>query len=243
MYDPVYGPGIPATDPALYASRDTTLQQTGLYLQEQAKLDNWVVTLGGRYDWVRNETIDRLAGTTPKSNNEAFTWGAALLYHATNGVAPYFSYSESFFPLSDINPATGAPFAPETGQQYEAGIKYQLTGMWALLTAATFDITRQNYLTYDNTFFPRQTGEVRSRGLEFEATAEVVEGFDLIAAYAWLPEFKIIESAASEEVGKRDPLVPKHTASFWMHYRFRYGPLAGFGFGGGCATLARALAT
>jgi iron complex outermembrane receptor protein len=63
------------------------------------------------------------------------------------------------------------PFDPETGQQYEAGIKYQPPGRKSLVTFSAFDITRQNYLTFDNQFNPRQTGEILSRGLEVEVTS------------------------------------------------------------------------
>jgi len=232
MYNPVYG-AVTVTDPPLFLDAKTTLCQTGVYLQEQAKiLDRWVVTLGGRYDLAKNDTENRLAGTNPERQDEAFTWRAGILYLAPGGVAPYFTYSESFFPTGTLNGA-GQPFAPETGQQYEIGIKYQPPGMKALFTAAAFDITRQNYITYDNSFIPHQTGEIRSRGLEFEATAGLARGLDLIAAYTWLPEFEITKSSTSAEIGQRQPTVPEHMASLWLHYRLQVGALAGFGFGGG----------
>ena len=237
-YNPVYGT-VPIADTATYLNADTTIAQTGLYLQEQAKIDDrWVVTLGGRYDWAKNETVNGptaypSASSTTEKDDEAFTWRAGILYHAPNGLAPYFSYSESFFPLAGADAVTHKPFEPETGRQYEAGIKYQPTDMKALFTVAAFDITRQNYVTFDNSFQSRQIGEINSRGLEFEATAELARGLDLIAAYTWLPTFEITESSNSAEVGKRETAVPEHMASLWLHYRLPYGPLAGFGFGGG----------
>jgi iron complex outermembrane recepter protein len=233
-YNPVYGASI--TDPPLYADATTRLSQTGLYLQEQAKIaERWIVILGGRYDWANNRTLNHLAGgTISQKKDEAFTWKAGLLYNAPIGVSPYITYSESFFPSGTINPVTAAPFDPETGQQYEAGIKFQPLGPKSLFTIAAFDITRQNYVTFEpGTFIPRATGEINSRGLEFEGVAELAEGIRLIAAYTWLPTFKITSSANPDEVGKRMPTVPEHMASLWLHYRFGYGPLIGFGFGGG----------
>jgi iron complex outermembrane receptor protein len=181
-----------------------------------------------------NDTEDRLAGTNPERKDEAFTWKGALLYLAPGGFAPYFSYSESFFPTATLNPDTNQPFAPETGQQYEVGIKYQPPGMKALFTAAAFDITRQNYITFTpGSFIARQTGEIRSRGLEFEGTAELMRGLNLIASYTWLPTFEATKSSDPAEIGQRQPTVPEHMASLWLHYRLQHGPLAGFGFGGG----------
>lgn len=231
MFDPVYG--APITPGDVYIDADTTLSQTGVYLQEQAKIaDRWIVTLGGRYDWASTEIDDKVAGASDQDDRK-FTWKGALLYLAPNGLAPYFSYTESFFPQAGTDVDTGEVFKPETGQQYEVGIKYQPSSFKGLFTAAAFDITRQNYLTFDGSFFPRQTGEIRARGLEFEATAELARGLDLIAAYTWLPEFEITKSSAPEEIGQREPQVPEHMASLWLHYRFGYGPLAGFGFGAG----------
>jgi iron complex outermembrane receptor protein len=192
-----------------------------------------VVTLGGRQDWAETETDDHLFGGSTTKNDEAFTWKGGILYHAANGLAPYYSYSESFFPLAGFDGVTGAPFEPETGQQHEIGIKYEMPGIRSLFTLAAFDITRQNYVTSDNSFVARQIGEIRSRGVEFEATAELAPGLDLIGAYTWLPTFEIIKSFEPTEVGKREPTVPEQMASLWLHYRVQDGPLAGFGLGGG----------
>lgn len=233
MFHPVYG--VPVIDPPVNVyDNDTTLNQLGLYLQEQAKIDRWVLTLGGRYDWAETHVDDRLPdSSTLDKKDEAFTWRGGILYHADNGLAPYFSYSQSFFPSINMNPNTGNLFDPETGQQYEAGLKYQPPGQKALYTFAAFDITRQNYVTYDNIGTPHASGEVRSRGLEFEATTELTRGLDLIAAYTWIPDFTMVSSSNPDEVGMRDPSVAEHMASLWLHYRFQSGSLKGVGFGGG----------
>ena len=139
--------------------------------------------MGGRYDWAETYLDDRLSDSTLDKKDRAFTWRGGILYHADNGLAPYFSYSQSFFPSVEINPGTGNLFDPETGDQYEAGIKYQPPGQKALYTFVAFDITRQNYVTYDNIGLPHASGEVRSRGLEFEATTELTQDLDLLDAY------------------------------------------------------------
>jgi iron complex outermembrane receptor protein len=244
VYSPIYGASI--TDPPLYTDHTTKLSQTGLYLQEQAKIaERWIVILGGRYDWAKNHTVNRPVpdgngGMTPTSivnkKDEAFTWKAGLLYQAPIGVSPYVTYSQSFFPSGTLNLDTRQPFDPETGQQYEAGVKFQPFGPKSLFTLAAFDIKRQNYVTFDpggNLFIPRAIGEIHSRGLEFEAVAELAEGVKFIAAYTWLPVFEITRSADPAEIGQREPTVPEHMASLWLHQRLGFGPLTGFGFGGG----------
>ena len=194
VYNPVYGASI--TDPNLYTDHTTTLSQTGLYLQEQAKIaERWIVILGGRYDWAKNHTLNRPIPNSPDGSiadkkDQAFTWKAGLLYQAPIGISPYVTYSQSFFPSTALD-LTGKPLNPETGQQYEVGIKSQPFGPKSLFTFAAFDIKRQNYVTFvPGTFEARSTGEISSRGLEFEAVAELAQGLNLIAAYTWLPEFR-----------------------------------------------------
>lgn len=232
MYKPVYGEFVDT--PPLFADADITLAQTGTYIQDQAKLfDRFILVAGGRYDWARNVVDDHLWGADTEQNDEGFTWRVGGVYLGPYGISPYASYATSFLPISGFDPFTGSPFDPETGQQYEAGIKFQPEGRKTLMTFSAFDIRRQNYLTYDNLFNPRQTGEILSRGLEFETVAELWKGVDFIAAYTWLPEFTITETSDPLELNKREPITPEHMASAWLHYRFGHGRFKGFGFGGG----------
>ena len=196
MYKPVYGEFV--DPPPLFADADITLAQTGTYIQDQAKFfDRFILVAGGRYDWARNVVDDHLWGADTEQNDEGFTWRVGGVYLGPYGISPYASYATSFLPISGFDPFTGSPFDPETGQQYEAGIKFQPEGRKTLMTFSAFDIRRQNYLTYDNLFNPRQTGEILSRGLEFETVAELWKGVDFIAAYTWLPEFTITETQRS----------------------------------------------
>jgi len=238
VYDPNYGADI--DDPPLFAHANTTLQQTGLYLQEQAKLfDRLVLVLGGRHDWASVDTDDQLNAAHVSQDKTDFTWRAGAVYLAPLGLAPYFNYSESFFPVATIDPATGQPFAPETGRQYEAGIKFQPEGFDSFATFSAFDIRRQNYITYDSNGLPRQTGEIHSRGLEVEAQMSLDEGLNMTAAYTWLPTFEVTESADPSELGNRVPQVPEHMASLWLDYKFLQGPLEGLGIGGGMRYIGR----
>jgi iron complex outermembrane receptor protein len=231
IYDPDYGADV--GDPPLYLDADITLQQTGLYLQEQAKLfDRLVLVLGGRQDWASIDTDDHLADVRIGQDDDDFTWRGGVVDLSPIGLAPYFSYSESFFPTATLD-ANGQPLKPETGRQYEAGIKYQPEGFDSFFTVSAFDIRRQNYVTYDENFNPRQTGEINSRGLELEAQMSLADGLNMTAAYTWLPRFKVTKSADRTEHSRRVPSVPEHMASLWADYRFRQGPLEGLGFGGG----------
>ena len=61
-----------------------------------------------------------------------------------------------------------------------------------------------------------QTGEVRHRGLELEANADLDLGFSMIAAYTYL-DAEILEDNDGF-AGYRPSLVPEHQASLWANY-------------------------
>lgn len=236
IYAPVYGQTVSLDPP--YSDLDIEQWQTGLYAQDQIKLTrNWILSLGGRYDWAESsiDSIDHYNNnlkTTSTQKDEAFTGRVGLVYKSDFGLAPYIGYSESFLPVAGADSITGIPFAPETGQQYEAGIKFQPPGMQSFVTAAIFDLTRQNHTTQTDMFQTSQTGETNSRGIELSAKASLAEGLDLVASFTTF-DIEITESVRPEEIGKEPLQTPDTMASLWADYTFPYGPLQGFGFGGG----------
>lgn len=233
IYAPHYG--APIVRPPTYLDSDSVQDQVGLYLQEQVKVyDRLVAVLSGREDLVSSKTKDRLANTTTSRDDHRFSGRAGLAYLFDFGLTPYLSYSESFLPVLGTN-SLGQAFKPETGRQYEGGLKYQPPGWNTLLTLAAFNIDRQNVLTPDpdptRPFNQVQTGAVRSRGVELGATATPVKGLNVVAAYAF-QDVEITASNAGDE-GKRPLATPEHLASLWADYTQPGGPLKGFGFGGG----------
>ena len=231
VFDPVYG--APVSRPPVFLHTDTREQQVGVYLQNQMKVfDKLVLVLSGRHDWATSETVDRLAQTSVTQDDRKLTGRAGLLYLFDVGLAPYFSYSESFVPALGVD-ASGRPFRPETGRQYEIGLKYQPPGWNSFVTLALFDLTRRNVVQMDPaTFLQDQTGEIRSRGIELEGVARLGAGLKLIAAYTFL-DLEITESVIPGETGHRPTQVPEHMASLWGDYTFQHGPLRGLGFGAG----------
>ena len=117
--------------------------------------------------------------------------------------------------------------------QYEAGIKYQPPGFAGNFTAAVFNLTKQNVTSADpeNIGFGVQTGEIRSRGVELEATAELTERLKLQAAYTYT-NAEITKSNDGNE-GDTPSLTPKHMASLWMDYELPAAIADGVSIGGG----------
>ncbi|MBC3303111.1 TonB-dependent siderophore receptor [Pseudomonas sp. SWRI18] len=220
----------PATD---RGSQIDTLQK-GIYFQDQIKFDErWILLLGGRHDWADQHTeLFRNSADSGKSD-EATTWRAGLVYKADNGLAPYISYSESFFPVAGTNKAEQS-FVPTEGKQYEIGIRYQPEGSATLLSAAVYQLEQRNVLSQDRTDinFSVQVGEVRSRGFELEAKTEVTPNLSLIASYAYI-DARITKSDIASEIGQRSEDTPYHQAALWADYRLAALGIPQLRIGGG----------
>ncbi|MFT4116282.1 TonB-dependent siderophore receptor [Bradyrhizobium sp.] len=228
--------------------------QTGVYLQDQIKLGKLAAVIGVRNDWASATSDTRTIATGVYTNrshpsDSATTWRTGLTYLFDNGLAPYVSYSTSFEPTIGTD-YTGAAFAPTTGQQYEAGVKYQPNGFNGFFMLSLYDITQNNVLTMDTahlyanyplctqsgTSCQIQQGQVRSKGVEFSAKLTPIPGLDIIAAVA----HNDIEITKSTQVvsgisiqGKTPVGAPANTASLWADYTIQSGRMTGFGFGGG----------
>lgn len=205
--------------------------QTGIYAQDQLSFGGFRAVLGVRHDWTELDTNNRLARASSDQTDEATTYRAGLLYLFDNGVAPYASYSTSFEPEIGVNSA-GNAFVPSKAQQYEIGVKYQPTGWDALFTVSAFDIRKQNALVADALGFNVQEGEIRSRGLEFEARGNLATNLELIAALTLL-DTKYTETSDPTNVGNRPQAVPDYYGSVWVNYGFTTSALEGLTLGGG----------
>ncbi|MFL9925419.1 TonB-dependent siderophore receptor [Herbaspirillum lusitanum] len=229
LLNPVYGLNIPAATTPL-ANFNQTMSQIGLYAQDQIKIDErWLLTIGGRQDYVRTRTDNHLSASNSSTQNDSmFSGRLGLGYLFGNGWSPYLSYAESFLPSSGLD-ADNHPFKPSRGKQLEAGIKFQPEASRSLFTAAVFDLRKTNTVTYDNlTGDARQIGKQRSRGLELEAKTEITPRLNAVASMTWLA-MKVLESADSTEVGKVPATIPRQTAAIWLDYEAG----GGFGLGGG----------
>ncbi len=229
--NPVYGQAIPNIIPNM-AATDQTVNQTGLYLQDQMRFNNFVFVLGGRYDWSDVQTVDARNDVTVK--DQAFSWRTALLYEFDVGLSPYASYSTSFEPTTSLG-LGNTPLEPVEGEQYEVGLKYQPRGTNSLFTLSWFDITQTNVLVNlapPNQAFFSQIGEVSSKGIEAEAKVELMPNFNVIAAYTYT-DTKITKDSNAALIGNTPAAVPEHMASIWADYRFTSGAFAGLGIGAG----------
>lgn len=230
IFDHKYGNYTPI-DTSKATQREITKQQAGAYVQYQLRLvERWVMTVGGRYDYVDTENRNNSAQTVEQGSDNNVSVNAGLLYIAANGLSPYVSYAESFEVIATVDPATNKLYKPLEGQQIEVGIKYTPEFMDGYLNLALFDLIQQNSLvTNPDTWVKTQTGEVTSQGVEIEGVGYLTDNFKLTASYTFT-DAKTDESGGqgTQQAG----MIPRHLASAWGDYDFS-GMVNGLQIGAG----------
>ncbi|GBQ21700.1 outer membrane siderophore receptor [Gluconacetobacter sacchari DSM 12717] len=194
--------------------------QDGIYFQDQLNWRRFYVTLAGRQDWNGYGDIF----------NRPFTWNAGINYVSSIGLAPYFSYAKSFMPQTGQVYSAGNLIQPDplNGHQWEVGLKYQIPHTQSMLTAAYYDLAENNVLV-SNPDFPKyssEIGQVKSRGVELSAHANLAQGLDLILNYTWNRVYnarttltgQTISGLAVSLVGKRLVQQPTNAASGFLDY-------------------------
>ena len=225
--------------PVLDTKWDNTLRQTGVYLQDQIKLDQWILTIGGRQDWAEIDNKDILPGTISSQRDNKFTGRVGLTYVTEFGLAPYISYSESFLPtLGTAAPERGGDaFKPTEGEQYEVGVKYQPLEK-TLITASVYQVKQKNVLTGDTAYpqYQAQNGEVRSRGVELEIKSSI-DNLDVLAAASYIDSFYTKSTYGDQ--GNRNEAQAPVSAALWVDYHFTQATLDGLTFGAGARYTGR----
>lgn len=170
--------------------------QIGVYLQEQAKLGRFILTLTGRHDWVFQNTADQTAGTVANQADRAFSGRVGLNYLLTDTLVPYASYATTFTPQVGID-VNGNPFRAATGDQIEAGVKAAIPNTNITGSFAGFDIVQSSLLRQDpnNIANVVASGSVESKGFEAELTANFAPGTNLTLAYTHL-DFRFLRQTS-----------------------------------------------
>ncbi|MBB4004736.1 TonB-dependent siderophore receptor [Aurantimonas endophytica] len=242
VFDPDYSAVI--LPPPLTGNIDQSVEQTGIYVQDQIRYDRLVLLLSGRQDWASNDTRNRITDVEASADDAEFTYRVGALYELDPGISPYLSYSTLFQPTvgvgfsgglsSVVTGAGGAAFEPTTGDQIEAGVKYEPTFIDGLFTASVFQIVQENVLVADtaNPGFQTQAGAVEVRGFEIEGKVSLTDNLDLIASYSYL-DSEITENTNPLFVGSDLPVTPNHQAAAFASYTFDSGALGGLTLGAG----------
>ncbi|WP_443697374.1 TonB-dependent siderophore receptor [Pseudomonas sp.] len=223
--NPVYGNDVQGTTVSAKDSAQTDLLRSdSLFLQDAIHLtDQWILVAGARY-----QMYDQYAGkgvpfkANTDGNGQKWVPRAGLVYRYTDELSFYGSYTESFKPNSTIAALNDGSvlqgnLQPEESKAWELGTKLDMPGR-ITASAALFDITKRNVLVsvgsgVDTVY--SVAGEVRSRGLELDASGQLSDRWSLIGSYAYT-DAEVTKDPALQ--GKRLQNVAKHTGSLSAAY-------------------------
>ncbi|SBW78980.1 TonB-dependent receptor [Pseudomonas veronii 1YdBTEX2] len=223
--NPVYGNDVQGTTVSAKDSAQTDLLRSdSLFFQDAIHLtDQWILVGGARY-----QMYDQYAGkgvpfkANTDGNGQKWVPRAGLVYRYTDELSFYGSYTESFKPNSTIaalndGSVLQGDLQPEQSKAWELGTKLDIPGR-ITASAALFDIAKRNVLvseTVSGETVYSVAGEVRSRGLELDASGQLSDRWSLIGSYAYT-DAEVTKDPALQ--GKRLQNVAKHTGSLSAVY-------------------------
>lgn len=214
--------GVPGTLTPYTGKTDDT-KTKAIFLQQNVSFyDRFIVTAG-----LRNDSMDVTSKgynlySSPvqfndKDNFSKTSYRGALTYMVNDEVSTYVSMVESVSP-----PQVGV--TPQTGKQYEVGVKYSPMGMNALFSAAVYDLTQENVaiaVVLPSGIIEQQTvGESHIRGLDLEGKAQITQNVSLIGAYSYM-DSEVVRGSLYDGTslkGNAFTTAPKHSASLWSYY-------------------------
>ena len=178
--------------------------------------DDLLLLAGLRYPAARAQLDDRLAGTTQPFSTHELTPQYGALLRLTPEWSLFASYARSFVPLAQVlnrPDGTRAPALPTRGSGWDLGVKAELLGGRATVTATVFDLRNRNAVNDlaqtdsagNITIYNIQSGQQRSRGLEVDATLLPAAGWQVYLAYSRI-DARIVEYSGDDAaLLARDP--------------------------------------
>ena len=257
LTNPLLDQGAYPADGTKYSNRVTYQTALGEYVSDQIEISKRLhVALGLRHDHQKVNGYDKASPVLTTFTNflDTYTRQVGLLYDITKNLSPYVSWSQSVKPQTVVafDSSGSAGFPPESGEQYEGGLKFENESKTLNITVARYEINRTNVLVASGTNFLVNTGSALagqaifrldgkqvSKGTELEVQWQPLRNWQLQAGYA--NSKAIIGSSIKnpQTAGFDLANAPRVSGNFWMRYNFPSGELKGLGFGTGVSYIGK----
>lgn len=229
IHRPVYGVYLPAM--GLNANYLEEQKYLAVNLQDQLFwTDKFSTLLGGRFDYVQQRFDDYRRNINSEVSHQAFSPRVGLNYKFNDQISAYANYGRSFAMNSRLD-RNGKNFAPEKGENYEIGAKYNFNQQ-GLVNIALFKANKRNVLTtdpVDNNYFAT-AGEVSSQGVELDLSYNANDKLSLSANYAYTDAK--VERDPYLAKGSRLSNIAKHSGAISANYEFLQDAQRTAGIGG-----------
>ncbi|MEE1925741.1 TonB-dependent siderophore receptor [Pseudomonas sp. 148P] len=189
--------------------RHGVFTKANLHLSEPFSL-----ILGARASWYSYDFDYRTGGGDFDARQEGrITPFAGVIYDLDEDWSWYASYTDIFQPQSDYRTVSGSILDPAIGKSYETGLKGELLDKRLNVAMALFYIRQEGVFAIDSSSDGKcLTNDVagscyvngtveRSRGIELEASGEVLPGLQVLAGYT----FNLTHSSAGGPVSAETP--------------------------------------
>ena len=163
------------------------------------------------------------------------SWSVGTLYKILPTVAPFAGVSKSYLTNFNSEATSQGLVAPESGLEYEAGIKLSTPDNRIIFTAAAFEIFRNNVFTENTAVIP----------IQIAFNAQKSYGFDADLQMLITPQWTLLANMISQtarltavpltpaQVGNWPVGVPAHIYNVWSTYDFAIAGIKGFRVGAG----------
>lgn len=224
IYNPVYGQvETPVFDRSQNLRNRPGVNNTGytlraLYAQDELSFlqDKIRLTLAARYSYLN---------TLGKTNSdEVITPRLGLNIDILPTLKVYGLYDKSFLPQSGISANETPLNDPVNAKDIEGGIKKTFFNNRLRTSLGVYKINKDKILVADpeNPNFQIYSGEIESKGIEFDMQGEITPELNIVFNYA---NTKVEDKSGSLVAG-----FAKHVTNGWLNYNFKSSTvLKGFG--------------
>lgn len=204
---------------------------TALFVQDELAIGDFRFFAGLRYDKVDMKTVDYKTSKTTKQDDDAILPRVGITYLINQEWSIYTTSGTSFRPNSGLD-RNGNSFDPEEGLSFEAGLKYEAEDKRYGATLSAYQITKKNVLTKDllDDTFNVASGEVESKGIEFDINGKITDNFKLNANYSYINTEITKDNQGLQ--GKELRNIPKHSATLLAMYEENIFQNSSYGLGG-----------
>ena len=203
----------------------------GLYATDQLDLTSrWKLRIGGRQDFWQTALSPQVfvpgrslgngqliePPNTFSRNDTPFSWNVGTVYRILPGVSPFFGVAHSNLANFNSEATQNGVQAPETGLQYEAGVKIAALNGRVMVTAAAFHVMRDNVfaLVSDIPVFNDQRTQGGEGSVELALTHRWKLNTNATGMHASLTNNPSNPAA----VGRRPQGVPDRIVNLWTSY-------------------------
>ncbi len=200
-------------------------------LQDELSFNRWKILVSLREEMYEAGDDDDSAGSLSEN---VFLPRIGIVYTLTPHLNIYATYNKGFDPFEASSQAQefDQPFKPLISQLYEAGIKGNFFQNKLSASLAIYQLTVENVavnandISNPNLFI--QQGQNRSRGIEAEATGNILPNLSVLLSYAY-DEATVTESSVKSQVGTPVENAPRNSSASWIKYSFNKNTIKGFG--------------